>query len=336
MFRKSNVASQAVQVASLLGDASGGAVRVGISGWSYKQWRNVFYPPGLRLRDQLNFASRAFPSIELNGSFYSLQRPESYRSWRDATPDGFVFSIKGGRYVTHLKRLREAEQGLANFFASGVLELEAKLGPILWQLPPTLKFEPERLSEFFALLPRTHEQAAELARQHSDWLAGRVAFGAGGRAKIRHTLEVRHESFVCREFVALLKKHQIALCVADSAGLYPLIEDQSADFAYVRLHGSTQLYTSGYTHAELADWAQRIHAFRSGRHAPTARLAASSAEADGRKRDVYVYFDNDVKVRAPFDAWNLERLLRGDAPRDPPESLASVTEEPRSVWAAWR
>ncbi|MFZ5892712.1 MAG: DUF72 domain-containing protein [Myxococcota bacterium] len=313
-----------------------GQVRVGISGWSYKPWRGVFYPTRLRVADHLNFASRAFSTIELNGTFYSLQRPSSYRTWLEATPPGFVFAIKGGKYVTHLKRLQDPEQGLANFFASGVLELGEKLGPILWQLPPTLRFEPDRLRAFFELLPQTQLEAGKLARRHSAWLSHRVSFGSGARTRIRHALEFRHESFVCPEAMALLREYAVAPCVADSAGLFPVVEDLCADFVYVRLHGAEQLYTSGYSNAELSQWAARIRCWSRGRDAPRARKADPKSRGDGVPRDVFVYFDNDVKVRAPFDALNLERLLQGSAPEEAPALLQTVTEEPRSEWPAWR
>ncbi len=312
-----------------------GTVRVGISGWSYKPWRGVFYPQRLRLADQLAFASRAFSTIELNGTFYSLQRPESYRAWASATPEGFVFAVKGGRYVTHLKRLQEPEQGLANFFASGLLELGEKLGPILWQLPPQLAFDEARLKAFFELLPRTHEEAAHLARKHSQRFAGRVAFGFGGRTPIRYTLEFRHPSFVCPEAIRLLRTHGVAPCIADSAGLFPMVEGLAAGFVYVRLHGAEQLYTSGYSDSELTSWARRIQAWRAGRPAPRPRHADPRSAGDGQPRDVFVYFDNDAKVRAPFDALNLDRILRGERPVEGPAALVSVTEEPRSVWPAW-
>ena len=311
-------------------------VRVGISGWSYKPWRKVFYPPGLRVKDELTFASRAFDSIELNASFYSLQRPESYRSWRDATPEDFVFAVKGGRFVTHLKRLKDAEQGLANFFASGVLELGHKLGPILWQLPPSLAFDADRLRVFFESLPRTRADGARLAQRHAPLLTGRAAFGDQSDAPIRHALEVRHPSFLCPEFVTLLRAYGIAPCIADSAGLYPVIEDLCADFVYVRLHGAERLYTSGYDQPELVLWAERIQRWMRGQAAARPRHADANSYGDGRARDVYVYFDNDVKVRAPYDAQNLARILRGDETRTAPGALASVSEEPRTIWPAWQ
>jgi uncharacterized protein YecE (DUF72 family) len=311
------------------------AVRVGISGWSYKPWRGVFYPTELRVADQLQYASRAFPTIELNGSFYSLQRPESYRAWFEATPDDFVFAIKGSRYITHLKRLQHAEQALANFFASGLLELGKKLGPILWQLPPRLAFDAQRLRDFFELLPRSHAEAARLARRHEPRFANRVAFGSGGRARLRYALEFRHGSFVCPEAIALLREYGVAPCVADSAGLFPMIEDLCADFVYVRLHGAERLYTSGYTEPELRDWAERISAWRAGRVAQRPRHADPKSRGDRVARDVFVYFDNDVKAHAPFDAWNLARILRGEATRPAPFAVGSVTEEPRTSWPAW-
>ncbi|MGH8269029.1 MAG: DUF72 domain-containing protein, partial [Steroidobacteraceae bacterium] len=149
-------------------------IRIGVSGWRYAPWRGLFYPPGLPQRAELAYASRRFPTIELNGSFYSLQRPESYAQWYAETPDGFVFSVKGGRYITHMLRLRGIEQPLANFFASGVFNLREKLGPILWQLPPNFKYDRERMERFFRLLPRDTEAARTLARRRSAWMKGRV------------------------------------------------------------------------------------------------------------------------------------------------------------------
>ena len=292
-------------------------VRIGISGFSYPPWRGVFYPPGLRQADELAFASRTFSTIELNGSFYSLQRPESYQAWHDATPEDFVFAVKGGRFVTHMKRLRNAETALANFFASGLLCLGKKLGPILWQLPPSLRFDSATLAQFFAQLPRNTAQLAELARRHDARLAGRAALEPRADLEVRHALEVRHPSFEDPRYEQLLKDHGIASCVADSAGLYPVIDVSTTSFAYARLHGAEQLYVSGYTPRGLKPWVARV-------------------ERWAKRGDVFVYFDNDVKVRAPFDAQNLDRLVRGERPRRPPRVQAGVTEEPRTEWLAWR
>lgn len=292
--------------------------RVGISGWTYPPWRGVFYPPGLRQADELAFASRAFPSIELNGSFYSLMRPQSYRAWRDAVPDDFVFAVKGGRFVTHMKRLKGAETGLANFFASGLLCLGAKLGPILWQLPPSLRFDPDVLRAFFDLLPRTTVELERLARKHDARLAGRSQLEVEGpRNVVRHALEVRHRSFEEARYVDILREYGVASCVADSAGLYPVIDVATSDFAYARLHGASELYVSGYSPAELRSWAKRVRDWQ-------------------REREVFVFFDNDVKVRAPFDARNLIRILDGKRPQPLPQAQASVTEEARTTWPAWR
>jgi uncharacterized protein YecE (DUF72 family) len=290
--------------------------RVGISGWNYPPWRGVFYPTGLRQADELAFASRVFSSIELNGSFYSLMRPQSYRAWREAVPEDFVFTLKGGRFITHMKRLKGAETALANFFASGPLCLGKKLGPILWQLPPSLRFDVDVLRSFFELLPRTAPEMERLARKHDSRLAGRSQLEAEGViGAVRHAVEVRHPSFEDPRYVDLLSEYGVASCVADTAGLYPVIDAPSADFAYARLHGAKELYVSGYSTRELRGWAERIRGWQT-------------------TRDVYVYFDNDVKVRAPFDAHNLARILEGKRPAPLPKVLGGVTEEARALWPA--
>ena len=214
-----------------------GEVRVGISGWRYPPWRGVFYPEGLAQRRELEYASRRMTSVEINGSFYSLQRPESYRTWAAETPDDFVFAVKGPRFVTHMKKLAGVEAPLANFFASGVLALGPKLGPLLWQLPPSLGFDPGRLERFFALLPRTTAAAADLATRHDQRLDGRSLLTTDADRPLRHALEVRHRTFETPAFVELLRAHDVALVVADTAGKWPKLHDVSSDFVYVRLHG---------------------------------------------------------------------------------------------------
>ena len=286
-----------------------GTVRIGISGWRYEPWRGVFYPTGLAQRHELAFASRMLPSIEINGSFYSLQRPESYGQWHDETPPDFVFALKGSRYITHMLKLNNVRAPLANFFASGVLRLGAKLGPILWQFPPQLAFDAERFAAFFALLPRDTEAALALAREHDERLDGRAWLAIDRRRALRHAVEIRHPSFVDPAFVALLRHHRIALVVADTAGRWPLLEDLSADFVYVRLHGDEELYASGYGDAALDRWAARIDAWRRGTQVSDARLASPVAAAPRQRRDVYCYFDNDVKVHAPYDAAHLAARL---------------------------
>jgi uncharacterized protein YecE (DUF72 family) len=292
-----------------------GRVRIGISGWNYATWRGVFYPAGLRQRDELAYASRQVDTIEVNGSFYSLLRPDSVSRWRRESPEGFVFAVKGSRFITHMKRLKDVDVALANFFASGVLALGEKLGPVLWQLPPNMAFDPERLADFFDRLPRTTAEAARLARLHDARVEGRAYVEAPAPRPMRYSLEVRHPTFRDAAFVSLLRRHHVALCVSDSAGLFPDFEDVTDDFVYVRLHGATELYASGYSRRELASWAARVQAWGAGREIDGARRAfPAAATARARGRDVYVYFDNDAKVRAPFDARALRSIVRGSSP----------------------
>lgn len=270
---------------------------VGVSGWRYPRWRGDFYPTGLRQRDELTYTSERMPSVEINGSFYSLQRPTSYASWAAATPADFVFAVKGGRFITHLKQLHDVDAPLANFFASGVLALGRKLGPVLWQLPARMPLSPERLDRFFTLLPRTHAEAAALAAQHDGKLAeDRVLTDLAADVRpdtpIRHALEPRHPSFETAEARAILAEHGICMVVADSAGVWPTMPDATSNFRYVRLHGETELYASGYTDASLDRWAEQCRGWL----------------ADGH--DTYVYFDNDAKGHAPFDAVRLLDRLR--------------------------
>ena len=307
---------------------------VGISGWRYAPWRGVFYPQGLRQASELEFASRSFSTIEINGSFYSLMRPETYQTWYEQTPSGFVFAVKGGRFITHLKRLKDVALPLANFFASGLLRLREKLGPILWQLPPQQVFDEPKLRAFFELLPRSTAQAAKIARAHDQRLSGRSETRVLFDQPLRHALEIRHPSFMKPDFVELLREYGIGACVADTAGLFPCVQDVTADFVYVRLHGSSELYTSGYARRELNHWARRIETWKAGGSVAGSPLLAAAAAV--RPRDVYVYFDNDVKVRAPFDAANLERLLIGQPLRRLPKALKGVTETPLDDWSRWR
>jgi uncharacterized protein YecE (DUF72 family) len=268
-----------------------GLVRIGISGWRYAPWRGVFYPRSLPQRAELEYAAGLMSTIEINGSFYSLQRPESYARWRAETPDDFVLAVKGGRFITHMKKLAGVEAPLANFFASGVLALGEKLGPVLWQLPPSLGFDADRLAAFFALLPRTTSEAAELARRHDERVEGRALTEAAVDQPLRHAVEVRHGSYEVPEFPALLREHDIGLVVADTAGRWPLIREVTTEFAYVRLHGDTELYASGYSADALDSWAGLLRGW---------------AESG---KDVYAYFDNDIKVHAPFDAIALAERL---------------------------
>lgn len=205
-------------------------ILIGTSGWVYSSWHGPFYPRDLRRGGELEHLSRRLGSAEINASFYSLQRPEHYRRWVEQTPDDFVFAVKGSRFITHMKKLRDAETALANFFASGVLALGRKMGPLLWQLPPSLPFDADRLEAFFRLLPRSTAEAAELAARHDARLAGRALTETDADRPVRHALEVRHPSFAAREPVELLRAHDIALVVADAAGDWPRLEDVTSDF----------------------------------------------------------------------------------------------------------
>ncbi|HEX7049983.1 MAG TPA: DUF72 domain-containing protein [Longimicrobiales bacterium] len=285
-------------------------IRIGLSGWTYPAWRGSFYPPGLPHRRELEFASRTVDSLEINGSFYRLQRPSDFRRWHDETPPDFLFAVKGSRFITHMKKLRDVETPLANFFASGVLRLAAKLGPILWQFPPGFGYNADRFARFLRLLPRDTAQAAALARRHDARLEGRSWTRAEHRGPIRHAFEMRHPSFFTPDFIHLLRRHGAALVFADSAGHWPYSEDVTADFIYIRLHGAEQLYASGYTDAQLDWWAERIRAWHAGRTPPRTRRVAPAPPPARTRRDVFVYFDNDARAHAPADAMRLAARLR--------------------------
>lgn len=278
-----------------------GRVRIGISGWRYAPWRGVFYLKDLRQKDELSFASAAFPSIEINGTFYSLQTPDSFAQWRDATPPGFVFSVKGPRYISHIRRLKEVEAPLANFLASGVLRLGRKLGPILWQFPPNFKFDPARIEAFFKLLPHDSDTATEIARHHEARTAGQSWLETMPKHRLRHAMEIRHDSFVTPEFVELLRRYDVAMVCADTVE-WPRLMDVTSDFIYYRLHGSEVLYASGYDGKSLDQWATRIAAWATGSEPADAEKASPATPRNRPARDVFVYFDNDMKVRAPRDA----------------------------------
>ena len=282
--------------------------RIGISGWRYAPWRGVFYPEDLPQRDELHYASRQFTTIEINGSFYSLQNPTNYQRWREGTPRGFVFAVKAPRYITHIKRLKQTEQGLANFFASGVLALKEKFGPILWQLPPSLRYDETILETFLGQLPRDSESLAQMAREHDSTISHALT-QADRKRPIRHAIEVRHTSFVSETFIAQLRRHAVALVVADTAGKWPFLEDVTAGFMYLRLHGDKQLYASGYGDAALKRWCRHIDAWRHGGEPKDAQRCSTRPPPKRAGRDVYCYFDNDTKVKAPFDARRLAAKL---------------------------
>ncbi len=296
-----------------------GRVRIGLSGWRYPPWRGAFYPRGLVQRKELAYAAQAMASIEINGSFYSLQRPGTWAEWFHDTPDDFVFSIKGPKLITHLRRLVDIELPLANFLASGLLQLRQKLGPILWQFPPQLAFDPARFEPFLAGLPRDTDQARAIAKSHDAHMASSTWLGPVPTQPMRHAVEVRHTSFLCEDFIHLLREYQVALVVADSAKRFPETFDVTADFVYIRLHGSTELYRSGYDDAELTQWGDRIRSWSQGAHPNDVPLLG--AKPPGRaRRDVYCYFDNTDKMKAPGDAMKLA------------EQLGVTPAAPASLW----
>lgn len=245
-------------------------IRVGIGGWTYAPWRGLFYPPGTRQADELAFASRRLSSIEINGTFYRTQTRDGFRKWRDATPDDFVFSVKAPRYATQQKRLAEAGPAIEKFMKSGLDELGPKLGPVLWQLPGTKRFDEDDLAAFLALLPRQ--------------IAGQAML---------HAIEVRHASFNNPDFVALMRRENVAIVFADS-DKYPQIADTTGEFTYARLMRSRPDVVSGYPPDELAAWAARFNQW-------TER---------GTRRPGYVYFINGAKERAPAAAIALIHELK--------------------------
>ncbi|WP_413944088.1 DUF72 domain-containing protein [Bdellovibrio sp. HCB-162] len=284
-------------------------IRIGISGWLYPPWRKIFYPADLPQKKELAYASRQVSSIEINGSFYHYQKPESYQRWYSETPKDFVFSVKGPQYITHIRRLREIEMPLANFFASGVLYLDHKLGCFLWQFPPSFLYNEERLETFFKLLPRTFSEAAKLSDKSDRFSPEYPAALRKQSRELRHAIEIRHHSFENPFFIELVRKYNIAIVFADTAGKWPYIEDVTADFLYLRLHGDEEIYKSGYDIETLNWWADRIKIWSKGK-LPKDALNVVDLPVEKRQRDVYVYFDNDIKVRAPEDAQTLMKLLK--------------------------
>jgi uncharacterized protein YecE (DUF72 family) len=280
-------------------------LRIGVSGWKYESWRGDFYPKGLVQSRELEFISRKMNSVEINGSFYSLQRPASYARWASETPEDFLFSVKGSKYISHMKKLADVRTPLANFFASGVLVLGKKLGPILWQLPPWLQYDRDRMSHFLGLLPRTSAAASKLALEHTlkkkDW----IATDAVAKTRIRYAFEPRHQSFFTADCVELFRKHKAALVFADTADKWPYIEDVTTDFIYIRLHGRDELYAGGYDDEQLESWAKRIRSWRSGAEPRDAKRIAKRMGSKKAPRDVFGYFDNSITNHAPFDAISL-------------------------------
>lgn len=291
-----------------------GQIRIGMSGWRYDDWRGTFYPEDLPQRRELEFASRALNSIELNGTFYSTQRPKNFQDWSKETPEDFVFSVKGSQFITHIRKLENVQGALANFLAQGMLCMGKKLGPILWQLPPQTSYDPDRVESFFKLLPHSHKQAAAYARQRDEWMASRSWLDVEEDRPLRHAVEIRHKSFAKPEYIDLLRKYGVALVVADSVK-WPVMMDTTADFVYCRLHGSEKVYPDGYTAEAIDTWARRMIAWSRGEEVTDGTRIHSEPGPKQDARDVFVYFDDDNKVRAPFDAMSLSKRIAELAPQ---------------------
>jgi uncharacterized protein YecE (DUF72 family) len=294
--------------------ASGrGTIRVGVSGWSYDPWRGgAFYPERLPRKRELAWLARQFNSAEVNGSFYGLLRPETWERYREAAPRGFVFAVKGSRFITHNKKLAGVETPLANFWASGLLRLESALGPVLWQLPAT---EPdvERIERFLGRLPHGTEEASRLARRHDARMKGRASMAVHRNRRMRHVLEVRHPAALGEDVVRACRRNGVALCISH-AGDWPLAEELTAGFAYVRLHGAPRTYASRYGDGALERWSRRIRAWSRGEEPGDAGRITDREPPRRKTRDVYVYFDNDAEVHAPHDARRLMDRLGVEAP----------------------
>ncbi|MEX2551362.1 MAG: DUF72 domain-containing protein [Nitriliruptoraceae bacterium] len=284
-----------------------GRIRIGVSGWDYESWRGDFYPDDLKRRDELAYAGQRFDTLEVNGTFYRLTKPERCIGWRDAVPADVVLAVKGSRFITHNKKLRGTAPAVANFLATGILELGSKLGPILWQLPEQLHFDAARVNHFLAGLPHDTDAAAELARDHDDRVE-EAAYGTGANHRMRHVLEVRHESYLCAEMVAIARRHGVALA-ASHAAAWPYTEEVTAGFVYLRLHGPGALYASSYGEDELRAWAQRLQRWRIGDQPADAHTITDRAPPARRERDVYVYFNNDASGYAPRNAARLRALV---------------------------
>ncbi|ATQ40924.1 DUF72 domain-containing protein [Caulobacter mirabilis] len=264
--------------------SASGQIRTGCGGWTFEPWRGVFYPDTLKQKDELNYMSRRLRSIEINGTYYSSFKPDSWRKWRDETPDGFVFAVKGSRFTTNRRVLAEAGESIEKFMTQGMTELGAKLGPVFWQFAPTKKFDPDDFGAFLALLPRTVDGV-----------------------KIRHAVEVRHDSFCTPAFPALLREHGVANIYAKHQ-TYPEIADVTADFVYARLQTGSDDVETAYAPAELKAWADRLQTWAGGGDPDDLpRVDPGHAPAKA-PRDVFAYIIHEGKVRAPHGAEALQKL----------------------------
>lgn len=251
-------------------------IRVGIGGWVFEPWRGSFYPKGLPKTRELFHASRAVTTIEINSTFYSDQKPDTFRRWADQTPDNFVFAVKASRFAVNRRVLAEAGSSIERFVASGITELKSKLGSILWQFAATKKFDPDDFAAFLKLLPKTHNGVT-----------------------LKHAIEPRHESFATAEFMALARKQQVAVVTADSEK-YPMFADVTSDFVYARLQSADASVATGYSATDIGAWAKRAQAWEKGGDAPGLKRIGPAATKE--KRDVFVYMINGAKERAPAAA----------------------------------
>jgi uncharacterized protein YecE (DUF72 family) len=284
-------------------------VRVGISGWEYDGWVGDFYPPSLPRRRRLEYVTHAFDTLEVNGTFYSLKSPTTFERWYGSAPADFRFALRGSRYITHTRRLRDPTVPLANFFANGLLRLEDKLGPLLWQCPPHMDWEPDTFEAFCARLPTDTMQASALARHHDARVRGRASYHVDRNRNLRHAFEIRDARMLRIEMLRCLRRHGHALVIADTAGRYPYAEDVTAGFVYVRLHGTGQMYVGHYDARARGHWRERIRRWAAADEPEHGQRIAELRPPARKGRDVYVYFDNDAHGHAPFDALALARDL---------------------------
>jgi uncharacterized protein YecE (DUF72 family) len=298
-------------------------VHIGISGWTFEGWQGDFYPKGLPKNKELQYASRQVSSIEVNGTFYSLQRPHTFQKWYDETPEDFCFSIKAPRYITHIRRLKEVDDAVANFFASGLFCLKEKLGPILWQFPPNVMLKDDRFEKFLELLPYDSKAASRLAKKHTSKMDGRAFFKPAGDYAIRHAFEFRHPSFINPKFIDLLRKYGVAIVFAHSGMKSPYTEDLTADFIYARMHGQESPYEKGYPKSFLSHWAQRVSAWSQGKQ-PEDAQCVSTKKPKSTPRDAYIYFDTEAKEYAPWDALNFSKQMETLETKSQKKSLSLV------------
>lgn len=267
-------------------------IRAGIGGWTYKPWRGVFYPAGLPQAHELRHAATHLTTIEINSTYYGSQKPESFRKWAREVPDGFLFSVKGSRFTTNRRVLAEAGESITRFFDSGVLELGDRLGPILWQFAPTKRFDEADFGKFLELLP------AEI----------------GGR-RLRHVVEVRHDSFCTPPFIALLRRFSVPVVFADHHD-YPAIANLTGDFVYARLQKGDDAIPTAYLPRELDTWAKRVRAWAGGGEPGDLPRIDVADQSPAKPRDVFVYFIHEGKIHAPAAAMALmERLANDSADR---------------------